>query len=112
MTLDGITDAVHAGLEVSRWSLLYYASYVLLASFVLVNVLIGVVLTPSRKPAPWNRNLHRRRPARHPPGQAAGAARACHHRPPRPERPRTRARRHIGALTRCGPARPVRSRHT
>ncbi|MFD7875349.1 ion transporter [Streptomyces sp. NPDC059766] len=45
MTLDGIGDAVHAGLEVSRWSLLYYASYVLLASFVLVNVLIGVVIT-------------------------------------------------------------------
>ncbi|MYQ48699.1 ion transporter [Streptomyces sp. SID4985] len=44
MTLDGIGDAVHAGLEISRWSLLYYASYVLLASFVLVNVLIGVVL--------------------------------------------------------------------
>lgn len=45
MTLDGIGDAVHAGLELSRWSLLYYATYVLLASFVLVNVLIGVVLT-------------------------------------------------------------------
>ncbi|MFE2587073.1 ion transporter [Streptomyces sp. NPDC059378] len=45
MTLDGIGEAVHAGLEVSRWSLLYYASYVLLASFVLVNVLIGVVIT-------------------------------------------------------------------
>ncbi|MFJ3491982.1 ion transporter [Streptomyces sp. NPDC086091] len=45
MTLDGIGDAVHAGLEISRWSLLYYASYVLLASFVLVNVLIGVVIT-------------------------------------------------------------------
>ncbi|MFI5888046.1 ion transporter [Streptomyces sp. NPDC051554] len=45
MTLDGIGDAVHAGLEISRWSLAYYASYVLLASFVLVNVLIGVVLT-------------------------------------------------------------------
>ncbi|MEU6352424.1 ion transporter [Streptomyces sp. NPDC047072] len=45
MTLDGIGDAVHAGLEVSRWSLVYYASYVLLASFVLVNVLIGVVIT-------------------------------------------------------------------
>ncbi|WP_018549504.1 ion transporter [Streptomyces sp. LaPpAH-108] len=45
MTLDGIGDAVHAGLQISRWSLLYYASYVLLASFVLVNVLIGVVLT-------------------------------------------------------------------
>ncbi|GHA74661.1 MULTISPECIES: ion transporter [Streptomyces] len=45
MTLDGIGDAVHSGLEISRLSLLYYASYVLLASFVLVNVLIGVVLT-------------------------------------------------------------------
>lgn len=45
MTLDGVGDAVHAGLDISRWSLLYYASYVLLASFVLVNVLIGVVLT-------------------------------------------------------------------
>ncbi|MFJ3981587.1 ion transporter [Streptomyces fungicidicus] len=45
MTLDGIGDAVHTGLQISRWSLLYYASYVLLASFVLVNVLIGVVIT-------------------------------------------------------------------
>lgn len=45
MTLDGIGDAVHGGLLVSRWSVLYYASYVLLASFVLVNVLIGVVIT-------------------------------------------------------------------
>ncbi|MGF1342466.1 ion transporter [Streptomyces flavovirens] len=45
MILDGIGDAIHAGLEISRWSLLYYASYVLLASFVLVNVLIGVVIT-------------------------------------------------------------------
>ncbi|MEU4013467.1 ion transporter [Streptomyces pseudogriseolus] len=45
MTLDGIGDAVHAGLDISRWSLLYYGSYVLLASFVLVNVLVGVVIT-------------------------------------------------------------------
>ncbi|MCB5164233.1 ion transporter [Streptomyces bambusae] len=44
-TLDGFGDAVHAGLAISRFTLLYYASYVLLASFVLVNVLIGVVLT-------------------------------------------------------------------
>ncbi|MFE6826219.1 ion transporter [Streptomyces sp. NPDC057690] len=45
MTLDGIGEAVRAGLEISRWSLVFYASYVLIASFVLVNVLIGVVLT-------------------------------------------------------------------
>lgn len=44
MTLDGLGDAVHAGLEISPWSILYYVSYVLLASFVLVNVLIGLVL--------------------------------------------------------------------
>ncbi|MGW0390015.1 ion transporter [Streptomyces sp. NPDC003042] len=43
-TLDGLTDAVRAGLEISRLSIVYYASYALLASFVLVNVLIGVVL--------------------------------------------------------------------
>lgn len=34
-----------AGLEISPWSIFYYASFVLLASFVLVNVLIGVVIT-------------------------------------------------------------------
>ncbi|MEW2399353.1 ion transporter [Streptomyces sp. NPDC046862] len=45
MTLDGLGDAVRAGLEISRWSIVYYASYVLLASFVLVNVLIGVVIS-------------------------------------------------------------------
>ncbi|GGV29069.1 ion transporter [Streptomyces spectabilis] len=45
MTLDGLGDAVRAGLEISRWSFVYYATYVLIASFVLVNVLIGVVIT-------------------------------------------------------------------
>lgn len=44
MTLDGLGDAVHGGLAISRWSFLYYVSYVLIASFVLVNVLIGVVI--------------------------------------------------------------------
>lgn len=45
MTLDGLGDAVRSGLEISRWSIFYHASYVLLSSFVLVNVLVGVVLT-------------------------------------------------------------------
>ncbi|UNZ18114.1 ion transporter [Streptomyces sp. 891-h] len=44
MTLDGLGDAVRGGLEVSRWALGYYASFVLLGSFVLVNVLVGVVI--------------------------------------------------------------------
>ncbi|MEU8622495.1 ion transporter [Streptomyces sp. NPDC048623] len=44
MTLDGLHEAIYNGLAISHLSLLYYGSYVLLASFVLVNVLIGVVL--------------------------------------------------------------------
>ncbi|MFF7200143.1 ion transporter [Streptomyces sp. NPDC008141] len=44
MTLDGLGDAVNAGLRISPWSVLYYASYVLLSSFLLVNLLIGVVI--------------------------------------------------------------------
>ncbi|WP_425575308.1 ion transporter [Streptomyces durmitorensis] len=44
MTLDGLGEAVRAGLEISPWSFAYYASYVLLSSFMLVNLLIGVVI--------------------------------------------------------------------
>ncbi|MCP3754788.1 ion transporter [Streptomyces sp. TBY4] len=44
MTLEGLGDAVYAGLAISPLSILFYASYVLFGSFVLVNVLIGVVL--------------------------------------------------------------------
>lgn len=54
MTLDGLGDAVRAGLEISRWSIVYYASYVLFASFVLVNVLIGVVISSLDEAARWN----------------------------------------------------------
>ncbi|MFJ7158668.1 ion transporter [Streptomyces sp. NPDC101118] len=42
--MEGLGDAVHAGLAISRLSLVYYASFVLFASFVLVNMLIGVVI--------------------------------------------------------------------
>ncbi|MFE0171327.1 ion transporter [Streptomyces sp. NPDC059002] len=44
MTLDGLGDLVHAGLVISPWSFMYYASYVLVSSFLLVNMLIGVVI--------------------------------------------------------------------
>jgi len=45
MALDGLGDMVREGLEVSRWTLVYFGSYVLLSSFLLVNLLIGVVIT-------------------------------------------------------------------
>ncbi|GAA2440529.1 ion transporter [Streptomyces glaucus] len=73
MTLDGIGDAVHAGLEISRWSLLYYASYVLLASFVLVNVLIGVVLTSLDEARDMDAADEGQTTARHPTAHHAGS---------------------------------------
>lgn len=61
MTLDGLGDAVRTGLEISRWSIVYFASYVLLSSFVLVNLLIGVVinsLDEARRADEHNRRAH------------------------------------------------------
>ncbi|MFI8261061.1 ion transporter [Streptomyces sp. NPDC085665] len=72
MTLEGLGDAVHAGLAVSPFSIIYYASYVLLASFVLVNVLIGVVLNALEEAREMEEEAKRaeqaaaRRPAVHP----------------------------------------------
>ncbi|MFJ3925358.1 ion transporter [Streptomyces sp. NPDC090022] len=74
-TLDGFGDAVHAGLEISRLSLLYYSSYVLLASFVLVNVLIGVVLTSLDEARELEKERQREERAAGVPG--AGADRAA-----------------------------------
>ncbi|MBM9618097.1 ion transporter [Streptomyces zhihengii] len=44
MTLDGLGDALYGGLAISPWAVVYYASYVLLSSFLMVNLLIGVVI--------------------------------------------------------------------
>ncbi|WP_037847764.1 ion transporter [Streptomyces sp. NRRL F-2747] len=72
MTLEGLGDAVRAGLAVSPFSIIYYASYVLLASFVLVNVLIGVVLNALEEAREMEEEAKRaeqaaaRRPAVHP----------------------------------------------
>ncbi|MFC7308085.1 glutaminase A [Streptomyces monticola] len=45
ITLDGLGDMVRDGLAVSAWAVPFYVSFVLLASFVLVNTLIGVVIS-------------------------------------------------------------------
>ncbi|WP_432247040.1 ion transporter [Streptomyces sanyensis] len=44
MTLDGLGDALYGGLLISPWAAVYYASYVLLSAFLMVNLLIGVVI--------------------------------------------------------------------
>ncbi|MFI8182652.1 ion transporter [Actinacidiphila glaucinigra] len=64
ITLDGIGDAVHGGLQISRWSLLYYASYVLIGSFVLVNLLIGVVISSLEEARQLEHEREREEPRR------------------------------------------------
>ncbi|MFK3979771.1 ion transporter [Micromonospora sp. NPDC050397] len=44
LSLDGITDALEAGRVVSEWSILYFTSYIVVASYLLTNLLIGIVL--------------------------------------------------------------------
>ncbi|WP_157441989.1 ion transporter, partial [Actinoplanes awajinensis] len=45
LSLDGITDTLQAGREVSGWAVLYYVSYMVTACYLLTNLLVGVVLT-------------------------------------------------------------------
>ncbi|GIF04324.1 ion transporter [Actinoplanes siamensis] len=45
LSLDGITDTLQAGREVTEWAVLYYVSYMVSACYLLTNLLVGVVLT-------------------------------------------------------------------
>ncbi|BCY06941.1 ion transporter [Actinoplanes sp. L3-i22] len=45
LSLDGITDTLGAGREVTEWAVLYYVSYMVTACYLLTNLLVGVVLT-------------------------------------------------------------------
>ena len=44
LSLDGITDTLQAGRAVTEWGILYYLSYMIAASYLLTNLLVGVVL--------------------------------------------------------------------
>lgn len=44
LSLDGVTDALEAGRSVSEWSIAYYGSYIVLASYLLTNLLVGIVV--------------------------------------------------------------------
>ncbi|GAA2326413.1 ion transporter [Dactylosporangium salmoneum] len=45
LSLDGITDTLEAGRAVTDWGIVYYLSYMIAASYLLTNLLVGVVLT-------------------------------------------------------------------
>ena len=44
LTLENFPDNLEAGMSVYPWSWIYFVSYALLASFILLNVLIGIVI--------------------------------------------------------------------
>ncbi|BAL87474.1 putative ion transport protein [Actinoplanes missouriensis 431] len=45
LSLDGITDTLQAGREITEWAVLYYVSYMVAACYLLTNLLVGLVLT-------------------------------------------------------------------
>lgn len=62
LSLDGITDTLQAGREVTEWAVLYYVSYMVTACYLLTNLLVGVVLTALQE-------AHEDERATHQPGQ-------------------------------------------
>ena len=44
LTLENLPDYIATGQELSDWTLLFYVSYVLLASFLIFNLFIGIVI--------------------------------------------------------------------
>jgi voltage-gated sodium channel len=44
LSLEGLPDMVADGLALSAWTTIYYISFVLVAAFLLLNILIGVVI--------------------------------------------------------------------
>jgi voltage-gated sodium channel len=44
LTLEGLPEFIEQGLEYSNWTVLFYVSYVLVASFLIFNLFIGVVI--------------------------------------------------------------------
>lgn len=45
LSLDGITDSLQDGRAVSDWAVVYYVSYMVMACYLLTNLLVGLVLT-------------------------------------------------------------------
>ncbi|WP_117208898.1 ion transporter [Allorhizocola rhizosphaerae] len=59
LSLETLPDAIAMGLAVSPWTLAYFVSYVLVASYLLVNVLVGVVINSMEE----TRQAEKARPA-------------------------------------------------
>ena len=67
LTLENLPVYIEKGLELSNWTVLFYVSYVLVASFLIFNLFIGVVINSMEeaREATAERDL-REHPERHP----------------------------------------------
>jgi voltage-gated sodium channel len=58
LTLENFPDNVAMGQAVSQWSIVYFISYVLLASFLIFNLFIGIVLNAMEEARASDRKEH------------------------------------------------------
>jgi voltage-gated sodium channel len=58
LTLENFPIYMERGMEIHPWSWIYFVSFVMIAAFIVINVLIGIVLNSMEEA----RELERRRP--------------------------------------------------
>ena len=68
LTLENFPTYMNAGIEVHPWSWIYFVNFVMVAAFIVLNVLIGIVLNSMEA-----RELEQRREARRRRGVRFGA---------------------------------------
>ena len=63
LSTENLPDQIDKGLAVSPWTLLYFISFVLIAAFLLINILIGVVINSMEeaRQIEWEREQTERR---------------------------------------------------
>jgi voltage-gated sodium channel len=63
LSLENLPAVIEKGLDVSTWTVLYYVSFVLIAAFLLLNILIGVVINSMEeaREIEWQRAQEERR---------------------------------------------------
>lgn len=58
LTLENLPDYIATGREVSEWSILFFVSYAVLASFLIFNLFIGIVLNSMEEARAADRKEH------------------------------------------------------
>ena len=63
LSLEGLPEAIANGREITDWAVPYYVSFVLVASLLLLNILIGIVINSMEeaREMEWQRELEERR---------------------------------------------------